>query len=617
MTQDNHSQDKLSELRTQAEAVLPRKGFEVPDVSALSTEEIQELVHELHVHQIELELQNEDLRQAQLKMEELKDNYLDLYDFAPVGYMTLNDKGLILEANLTAVRLLGMERTSLIKMFLSHFVFEEFTDTFYLYLQQVFQSQSLQTCEIKLTRNDGTVFHAQLESKPVKDESGQSNRCLTTLSDITERKQAEQRILGVLAYAENIVNTVREPLVVLDGEMRVVSANYSFYHMFRVSAEDTKGNLLYDLGNQQWNIPRLHEFLEEILPKKTVVTDFEVDHIFPEIGHKILFLNARQIVQQDGEGARKLILLAIEDCTSRRLAESALQEVHTELEHRFEERTSELRESEKKFRYMTENSSDVIWHLDRNYCFDYISPADERIRGFMQHEVIGTTVWSLLKPEGIEHVKHVNAQRLSDEHNGIRTGTVRYELEQICKDGSWIWTEVNVSAHHDQNGELIGLHGVARDITDRKRMEDAIKQSEQRYRGVFNNAAVGIMLVTESGRFMQGNSSLHDMLGYTEEELKMMSIFDITFPEDIQISKEKLDDMKQSDLSDYRLEKRYVRKDGALLWVDLSVSSIRDSEGRHIASIGVISNITERKREEEALKLLYAAPSGEDSIKPQ
>jgi len=435
--------------------------------------------------------------------------------------------------------------------------------------------------------------------------------------EIVEREKSEQKIKMTLSYAENIVNTVREPLLVLDGDMHVVSANHSFYSMFRVTPEETKGNQLYDLGNRQWDIPRLHELLEEILPKKTVVTDFEVDHIFPEIGHKILFLNARQIVQQEGDETRKLIFLAIEDCTSRRLAESALQEVHTELEHRFEERTSELRESEKIFRYMTENSSDVIWHLDRNYCFDYISPADERIRGFMQHEVIGTTVWSLLKPEGIEHVKHVNAQRLSDEHNGIRTGTVRYELEQICKDGSWIWTEVNVSAHHDQNGELIGLHGVARDITDRKRMEDAIKQSEQRYRGVFNNAAVGIMLVTESGRFMQGNSSLHDMLGYTEEELKMMSIFDITFPEDIQISKEKLDDMKQSDLSDYRLEKRYVRKDGALLWVDLSVSSIRDSEGRHIASIGVISNITERKREEEALKLLYAAPSGEDSIKPQ
>ena len=192
MTQDDHSQDRLYELRIQAETALPKKGFDVPDLSDLSTEEIHKLVHELHVHQIELEMQNEDLGQAHKKLEELKDKYLDLYDFAPVGYVTLNDKGLILEANLTAVQLLGVERTRLLKMFLSSFVCQEFGDTFYMYLQQVFQSQSRQTCEIKLIRKDGTIFYAQLESIAVQDGSGQSNWCRTVLSDITERKRAEQ-----------------------------------------------------------------------------------------------------------------------------------------------------------------------------------------------------------------------------------------------------------------------------------------------------------------------------------------------------------------------------------------------------------------------------------------
>ena len=191
MTQEKDSNDKFSVLRSQAEELLGNVLVDQKDISALSSDEIQKLAHNLMVHQIELEMQNEDLRQAQLKLEELKDRYLDLYDLAPVGYMTLNDRGLVLEANLAAVRLLGTERTSLIKMFFSHFVFEEFTDTFYLYLQQVFHSQSNQTCEIKLTRKDGTVFYAQLESIPIQDESGQSNRCRTILTDITERKRAE------------------------------------------------------------------------------------------------------------------------------------------------------------------------------------------------------------------------------------------------------------------------------------------------------------------------------------------------------------------------------------------------------------------------------------------
>jgi len=167
MTQEKDSNDKFSVLRSQAEEMLGTVSVDQKDISALSPEEVQVLVHELRVHQIELEMQNVDLRQAQIKLEELKDKYMDLYDFAPVGYMTLNDRGLILEANLTTVQLLSMERTSLIKMFFSQFVCKEFGDTFYLYLQQVFESQSKQTCEIKLTRKDGTVFYAQLESVAV------------------------------------------------------------------------------------------------------------------------------------------------------------------------------------------------------------------------------------------------------------------------------------------------------------------------------------------------------------------------------------------------------------------------------------------------------------------
>ncbi|MEI9478694.1 MAG: PAS domain-containing protein, partial [Deltaproteobacteria bacterium] len=188
MTQEKDSNDTFSALRSQAEELLRSASLDQEDFSPLSPDEVQKLAHDLMVHQIELEMQNEELRQAQIKLEELKDKYLDLYDFAPVGYMTLNDRGLILEANLTTVQLLSMERTSLIKMFFSHFVCEEFTDTFYLYLQQVFESQSKQTCEIKLTRKDGTVFYAQLESIAVQDESGQFNRCRTVLSDMTDRK---------------------------------------------------------------------------------------------------------------------------------------------------------------------------------------------------------------------------------------------------------------------------------------------------------------------------------------------------------------------------------------------------------------------------------------------
>lgn len=162
-----------------------------------------------------------------------------------------------------------------------------------------------------------------------------------------------------------------------------------------------------------------------------------------------------------------------------------------------------LSESEEKFRYMTENSSDVIWHLDRDYRFDYISPADERMRGFRQDEVIGTTFWNQLKPEGIAHIKQKNADRLAAAQN--RNSSDRYELEMLCKDGSWIWTEINVAAHNDRNGIWRGLHGVTRDITERKRLEQElqIQARTDGLTGLFNRAHFWARANEELQRFQR------------------------------------------------------------------------------------------------------------------
>ena len=112
MTQDGNFKEKSGDLRKRAEELLRQKIADVKDISGPLPEDVQKLVHELQVHQIELEMQNEDLRRAQLALEESRDRYLDLYDYAPVGYFTLDKNALILEANLSGAGLLGMERGS-------------------------------------------------------------------------------------------------------------------------------------------------------------------------------------------------------------------------------------------------------------------------------------------------------------------------------------------------------------------------------------------------------------------------------------------------------------------------------------------------------------------------
>ena len=138
------------------------------------------------------------------------------------------------------------------------------------------------------------------------------------LVDITQEKKTLQEVAIIKAaqeVAESLVNTVREPLMVLDGDLRIISANDAFYNTFRVVKEETEKQLIYDIGNRQWDIPKLRELLEEILPKSNHFDNYEVDHSFPTVGHKKMLLNARRVVAVSGQ--KPMVLLAIQDITKR------------------------------------------------------------------------------------------------------------------------------------------------------------------------------------------------------------------------------------------------------------------------------------------------------------
>lgn len=166
-------------------------------------------------------------------------------------------------------------------------------------------------------------------------------RDLAELRTAEEKRALEQETLREsLAFVQDILDTVREPLVVLDAELKVVYANPAFYRTFQVTPQETEGRFVYDLGNRQWDIPRLRQLLEEIIPRNTFFDDFEVEHDFPAIGPRIMLLNARRIPGREKRPG--MILLAIEDITERKRAQNALRRAYEELERRVEERTREL-----------------------------------------------------------------------------------------------------------------------------------------------------------------------------------------------------------------------------------------------------------------------------------
>src|SRR5262249_26389472 len=154
-----------------------------------------------------------------------------------------------------------------------------------------------------------------LRIRPYRTLDNKIDGAVLVLLDVDNLKRAEAVIQEARAYAENIVATVREPLLVLDGNLRVQTANYSFYEVFQVPAADTEGRLLYELGTRQWDIPELRRLLEEILPENKQFNDFQVRHEFEHIGTRTMVLNARRLEREAGRLA--LILLAIEDTTER------------------------------------------------------------------------------------------------------------------------------------------------------------------------------------------------------------------------------------------------------------------------------------------------------------
>ena len=288
--------------------------------TAISPDRIDQkkLIHELQVHQIELEMQNEELKRAREEVEEVLAKYTDLYDFAPVGYLTFDEKGLISELNLTAARLLGIERSFLVNKPFSSFIQRELQDRFYLHLQEVLETSAKQICELVLKKKDGTSFDAQLESIVV-----QAKGCRlvhSVLTDISARRQTEEAIQRFASFPQLNPNPVLET--------------------------DLSGKLLF-------SNPATLKILKELALKKEDVVLFlpkDLDAILRNWDKKTPQTLFREVVVKDrifGETIQlvpefKAARIYSHEITKRKQAEEALKKVRDELEERVQQRTAEL-----------------------------------------------------------------------------------------------------------------------------------------------------------------------------------------------------------------------------------------------------------------------------------
>src|SRR5215212_7840509 len=265
-------------------------------------------------------------------------------------------------------------------------------------------------------------------------------------------------------YAQNIVDTVREPLLMLDTTLRVHSANRAFYQTFHVSSGETENRLIYELGNGQWDIPDLRTLLEDVVPKSSVFNDFELVHTFPVIGRRVMLLNARQL--QAGRHG-ELLVLAMEDVTERKRAEEELLKAGA-LQNAI---------------FNSANFSSIA--TDAKGVIQIFNVGAERMLGYT-----GAEVMNKITPADISDPQEViaRAAALSVELStpitpGFEALVFKasrgiediYELTYIRKDGSRFPAVVSVTALRDAENAIIGYLLIGTDNSARKQVEEEQK----------------------------------------------------------------------------------------------------------------------------------------------
>lgn len=336
-----------------------------------------------------------------------------------------------------------------------------------------------------LVARDGTERPIADAGAPIFDAAGRIAGVVVVFRDQTTERAAQSALQDARDFAESVIATIREPLLVLDEQLEVVAANRSFYKVFRVQPRETIGRKVYHLGNGQWNIPELRRLLEDILPSNSHFDDFEVTHQFERIGTRTMLLNARRLYREPNRS--KLILLAIEDITERRKVEEQL-------------------------RLILQNTTNLFYSHTPDHVLTYLSPQTQDFLGCSPEEAkVRWTEFTTDHP--------ANAKGLELTERAIQTGKPQppYELQLRKRTGELIWVEVR-EVPVVKDGKVTAIVGSLTDITERKVAEETLRQSEEQYRTLFANVPVGVGVVDDAGNILAVNEELLRQGGYHPEE---------------------------------------------------------------------------------------------------
>lgn len=261
----------------------------------------------------------------------------------------------------------------------------------------------------------------------------------------------------------------------------------------------------------------------------------------------------------------------------------------------------ELRKSEERYRNIFEKAVEGIFQTTAEEELLMANPAMAQMLGYESPEELVATISNVAEQLFVEATLRSEFSDLTRRHGAVSG----FEVEAYRKDGSTVWVSVSVWDVYDAGGRLVGYDGTLEDITERRRTQEALRGAEEMFRATFDLATVGIAHVGLDGRWLRVNRRLSEIVGYPEEELLTKTFQDITYPEDLEVELDYVRRMLSGKIETYSIEKRYVKKDGSIVWVYLTVSLTRGGPaGARDYFVLFVEDIDERKRAERLLLAL-------------
>jgi PAS domain S-box-containing protein/putative nucleotidyltransferase with HDIG domain len=597
-TEENVGAEPRGNLRLRAEQLLTAEAGEFDQISPA---DVKDLVLDLKMYQLQLEMQNEELQRAQETITKARDRYVDLYDFAPVGYFTLDRKGKIVEVNLAGAQLLGVERDLLVNRSSFRWVAPESREACRTHYRKVFQQEGRQTCEVKLRRRGGPPFYAALESVAVPGEAGEVLHCRTTMSDVTSRKQAEID----LKLKERLLDGASDSIFLHDFAGHFIYVNEAACRDRGYEKEELQGKDVWALIAPDYVATR-GKLLQDLQAQGEIT--FESAHVRKDGSVMPVEIHARIIDLED----RRLILSVARDITDRKQAEAELKLNEARLASLLKISQYPSSSIQDLLDYAL-NEAITLTGSQIGYIYFYDKTTQQFTlntwsKGVMQQCAIvePQTLYQLEKTgiwgEAVRQAGPVVVNDFQKPHllkKGYPPGHAplfNYLTVPVFSDSHIVAVAAVANKPTDYNAtdvkQLTLMLEVVWKIVERQRASEALRLAAAKWRTTFDAIGDAVGLMDQEGNILQCNQAMADLAGKPFPEIIGRRCWEVMHGTNGPID----------DCPMVRMRQSHQREESVLSvgenWLKMAVDPILDEAGNLTGAVHLIADITQIKRAE-------------------